>query len=1563
MPKWATDNHDSPEVEKENGRKEEEKGSSRKKQASTRTRSTTTVSNRKSTVSKASTRGTVQGTSLPSLRGKRAEGVSTETEQKRTESGLDAQPKRATSNSSKPRRSLSSLAQPVLPPPPVPDSTNARKRTTSTSRRKSTSAPIPSGKPLPFTASTKPIGTRKFKQKSAKAKKDDSSGDDGDGEWDDLGINWQKKPRPPKSEDEMVGTEQEATIAELVNMADDARGQAIEEGAMGRKKHMPTSTPPLTDLRTPAITHLAQVLHGPQSSSEVYPSATRHVEARHSSRRDAQNLPPSESVHKHETAPKEPLFLSKSPTFSASPRLSPSPPPAAQPQTHPGGRLIEVPDPNTPISPIPRPQEPFSLDDSSTDSGDEDAGPLQCILPMPSFITTGPTEYGSRLRSASLPGQQTSYNSFTSSKQPDRGSEDVPSRPAGADKFSILVPNSDTQVTQKQRQEPNHPLPHDSFAPIDNRAQSKSRSSRRQKRTYGKGRTHAFQHGVPLPRHASRDQRLNPPLMPRAQSSTPPPPSHESYRGAERRGSTSVWPDEGVIYGDHVPDSFVVPDHGSPPPRFKKRHRFVRNGPPPEARRKGVIIIQRGESPGSPRWRKRRSQSPCIPVTEAFALAQSQGEVKYERKSHLEEKRIRRRRRRELERRKDQRDRRTGPVLEMQKDNGVQDRMDNWKQNVAETLKWHRRTGTRAHRKLKRIPGWALKPIDTVRYDEYAKKWKQDQQASGQPSKSRSSASRSSKTLIGGRIDELISAGRKARYEHAIRHGHKRSKVRPNPAFLATLQMTKRSPSPDSSDVSDEIDDEGNNRARQDHGGARSTNAARRVLKLSFSKTGNKQKRHSSEMETPQASGRGSSEMGSGTNILGHDFTAGHRPQKKQRNGMPLAFRPPSPPTPSHTPDLPERHSPIELSVSPPENPDLPPPPPCEVPRPQVTTASLDQPAKNVVQQVEDTDPGQQGSTQSVGPQLCNLEAPDADDERPSEVLRSIARLVAPGPQPSTSQQLQPCSAVGKGAASRVASPPVSQQVTVTSEPIPVPEPRFAVMTAPEIDQDRQAVEQTRPTSDKPLEPLPTQFDLDMIGAHINASQLERLDVVLEQEEAERVSKRSSRSRDTSQGPKSTSAPHQMAALQPAHQHDDIQHFPSREPSTHPVSTAVAATNQKNVTVSQPAVQLSATRSSGEKRSSTSSSNARMTGFQFTEHLISKPLPIEVAQDIENTFVAGRSKSKGKSRSERDSARAKRVNEKRKRELRQTHLNFQPTAGSNEDDGPVNANQDDHRPHLFKKSEQGKSSLRPEQSQSGPSRRSATAVNEVSQFKSAHENRPKSIDIGLPKHSAEGLSNRSIHQTVAAGAQSSKLAPVYGSAAAPFRPPTQDVSRPNRFTSRPDSTQAAPPSLVPTELSTQMPPGAQRDPLSTLDTRNIWGKATEVSVEDKTALVEKWTSKSSRAAQVLDVPADGTNTKHPSKRSKSSKQAEGQRTRTEAAETSGYDDVRRSRSSRTHTKHDSGRVRANEGARYHDYGRAREALNTGGAERSKSKRSSTGTERRKRYLAAAEYVGSHEGGF
>ncbi|WVF70795.1 hypothetical protein IAT40_005589 [Kwoniella sp. CBS 6097] len=1487
MPKWATDNASTSAQEAKKDQEEERSSSKRKETKKA-------ITTQSASTRKASTKGKNKSTSAPTPRTAGGKASSVGSSKKKQNERVDIPSKRV-SSSTKQQRALSSLTRPV-PPPSLPVSTTVSKsNTTTTRKRTSTSERGLKGQPLPFTASTKPIGTRKFKQKTPE--KVDGSDDEEDGEWDEHGIHWQPKVRPLKSEGAQLHLTK--TIAKTDEIA---TKEWTEDTPVARRKQIPSSTPPLTGLRTPAT--LTQILFGHQTGG---------IQGQPVERRDLSNHQPSPLEHKQRAAQQEPLFLSKSPTITASPQPSPSAPPAAQPRHESPGYEYDYEEFQE--SPIARPPEPCGLDDSTTE--DEDDEPMPIILPPPAFLSFK-RSHSSQYRSTSFSIQDSSSIAFPPSRQPTYRSGGLSYQGATPDGY-VIVPNSDTQVTHAPDHQAQPSLLADSFPPIDNRPASRSKSSRRQNKTYGKGRSHAFQHGVPLPRRTDPSQRLTSPLLPRAQS---PPPSPDSYRGAKRRGSTSVWPDDGITYGNHVPGSFVVPDHDSPAARrARKKHKFVRNGPPPEARRKGVII-EWAESPGSPRWRRRRSDSPQIPLTKAFELAQSQGEVKYKRKSHLDKKRMKRQRRRELERRKDQRERRTNPVLELQKGDGVADRVDHWIQNVAQTLKYPRRTGTKVHRKLKRIPGWALKPIDTVRFEDYAEKWKQNLQTSGQPSKSRSSASRSSKGFIGGRVEELISAGRKAKYEHAIRNPHKRSKVKPNPAYVGTLKMTRLSPSPDISDLDDEIDDDSTRPLLQSHGNTRAAKAAKRVLKLSFSKSGHgrKEKRHPSEAATPQTSGRDGPGGADDTNVLGHDFANRSFPRRERRQGMPQAFRPPSQATTARgTPDLSERHSPVELSESPP---NLPEPTQKELAlrQPEQNSFAHRRPAPHMAHNVAKNGANDGQSTGTNATSATGQEAhPDISgqgDERPSEVLRSLASLINPQAQ-STAGQRQ------------------------TS---------LGVSSCQSLRQPGSAA---------------TNMGAQVQGVSANQA------------------------------------------------YEDIGHFPSREPPHMPATGRASVDAPDALNVSPTMVQPSATHSSGEQHRSTSSSNTHMTGFQFTEHLIAKPLPVEVARDIGHTFVEEQSKpSKTKTRAERDSARAKRVLEKRKREQRQTQLNFEPVDRSkkNHSSVPTIVPPDAIGPDLIEITRRREPFVAIMQSKSAPTRPSlATAttragVETTRTYGSKRNSTGQKLDICLPRHGA-GTSSRSTHPKDIEDVPGwSNVMGISEAVTAPFKPPSQNPNPstpyrtlPPQAQAQPTLTQDIPMSLVPTELSTQMPPAAQRGPLSTR-LQDFWAEttATVTGVDEMTKMgrVKDWRSKSSRAGRGLGL---GGSTAHQtfendvadgriegSKRYKSSRVpamvGETSKRASSAAKKSGHDDGTTSRS-RWNNGDSSSRgamMDRETTAKKYKTGTGGESLKQswggdasnrglghgqGNRSKSKSKRDNGRSERGKRYLSAADYFGSDEEGF
>ncbi|OCF33291.1 hypothetical protein I316_05032 [Kwoniella heveanensis BCC8398] len=1452
---------------------------------------------------------------------------------------------------SKPRHSLSSLVKPA-PPPFLGAASLASKN-----KRASTSKSAPTGgNALPFTASTRPVGKRKFKEKSsAKAV---SSGDEEEGEWDENKITWLKKAYPSTDTNKAKPasgnskTDNEATV---INVAHRQSGQNTPNG---KKLKIPSSTPPLTDLRTPAIatSAQAQALYEQQAHRANHRTAKRPEEIRL----------PSHGLYTDGTSPlapkarfpqKEPLFLSKPPTVTASPDHQSLIPPPAQPVTSAMEYGVEE-ETEVPRSPIARPREPSPLGWSTSE--DEEDEPMPNLLPVPEFLSHKRSGTTSRRRSLSL-----SYPSgvLPPLRQPTHLIEAVTYQSAPSSHL-VIIPNSEISATQAHEQSVDHSQAVQLSPSINGLAESKSKSSRR-KKTYGRGRTHAFQHGVPLPPHESHTQRRSPPCLPHEISR---PSSPDSYRGAKRKGSTSVWPDEGVIYGDHVPDSFLVPDHQSLVGVERKRTKFVRNGPPPEARRKGVIFVQDPDSPGSPRWRKRGSAIPRIPLTDVFGFVQSQGEVKYKKKSHLEEKKSRRRRRRELERRKDQRERRTDPILELRKDNGVEERMDHWKQNVAETLRWHRRTGTKAHRKLKRIPGWALKPIDTVKYEDYVEQYKQNLHSSEQPAKSRSSASRSSKPQLGDRINELISAGRRSRYEDAIRHPHKRSKICARGTFPKLRLRRSLSPSSAESDLDDIVDGSmiHNSRVR---GPTKCATAAKRVLKLSLSKSDHKRNNVSSETVTPRTSRQTTSDLGVAMNVLGHQSAIHHQLGVRRRNEMPLAFRPRSSPALRGSPDCPEVYSRIQLSESPPNNHE----PVYQLPEQQQLGGSTvtSQPHGQIF--LHDLTLLANSNTDNALPA-----GPHEPVERPSEVLRSIARLVTPQtPLPAS----QNC-ATHRNAGLAAHCPAACQNPQLSEDTIIQPSQRPAPTEGPEVERNHPPVHPQAEFANtiEPLGPPATQFDLDTIVTNINASQLERLDGLLEQEEVERVSKRGSSGQNTSRNinrsnAETVSAKPQVQPEPKASNQADVQRLGARQTSLAPADRqSLAVSHVRNL--SPTSVQPSVAQHSGQsKHNSRSSSSARMTGFQFTQQLITKPLPIEVARDIGNTFIPEPSKSSAKTRAGRDSARARRVAEKRKREKRQTQLTFEPAEELDKDEENAFVPVIDKEPDLIDMTSRQKASvITKPSSEPGPGRHSAMKCGERVPAEMSHGDRrtrtAQGLDIGLPRQQNR-VSRRPKERAETGVGRDAIMTEANQAITAAFKPPSHDPSHPYRFRSQPQHppTECPAPSLIPTEVSTQLPPCAQPERLSRGHLREIWAEPTKVSEMDKIGRVKEWRTKSPRAGRSevgskpkTDIEHD-ENDEHASKRFKPSRVAHAT-VIAQKGQGSGDKEHTRSKSSNDHRRLSSRRGIENEVPPEVDQSRGERRSGTyNGTKVDSSKPKSSKTEhhrkgRNRRYLSAAEYIDS-----
>ncbi|WVR05778.1 hypothetical protein IAU60_002803 [Kwoniella sp. DSM 27419] len=635
-----------------------------------------------------------------------------------------------------------------------------------------------------------------------------------------------------------------------------------------------TSTPPLTDLPAPYAASTALVLFSDEGGP---PESTVNVQSKRTG-----------ILHQ-----KEPLFLPASPETTASPQQ-------VGRELHRSSQSRSPKD-DEELSPVTRPstrrsaaRRIVSPNAPSSRSTSEEAEQIETALPVPNLTVPRVSTISLQGDSPSIPVPSDWVDPF-----PHIASETRPTRldPGPIRLYDIspqvLIPDSGAGNT---------------FATLNAALAGRTDqpSSRRQEKTYSKGRSHAFQHGISLPLPSAYSQLGNTQEMSTVQTRT------------KRKGSTSLWPPSNQ--DDHIPDSFLEPDENNKPPPIKKQ-KFVRNGPPPDER---LAELFREVDPvnhlqGHRGNERLYSDSPRLPLTRTFALIKTEDDVDYvhQGQERAAAQKRKRRRKRAMEGRHDRGQQEFR--LKLDGNRSVQARLKDYVQNVNEGRRVSRCTGIRAHRRLKRIPGYLLKPLPTISYQEYVQRCQQRTTPSTRED-DRSHQSGSS-TNIQGRMGELISAGRKALSEQGIR---KQRRITGQKFVTARLPMRKESDSPDDPQIRDSI------RPELSHASDTSVKASHttpKVLRLAFTKRDKLSKR------SEQSSAVNSSipnERLSPNVILGVRLEIPKTSKPSRKAFLPDRQQQLSTPD---TPDLPDAINRAILSESPPELPDPLPTPLHKTPR------------------------------------------------------------------------------------------------------------------------------------------------------------------------------------------------------------------------------------------------------------------------------------------------------------------------------------------------------------------------------------------------------------------------------------------------------------------------------------------------------------------------------------------------------------------------------------------------------------------------------------------------------
>ncbi|WVW82171.1 hypothetical protein I302_104177 [Kwoniella bestiolae CBS 10118] len=1068
---------------------------------------------------------------------------------------------------------------PRPPPPPAPtqQSSSSSRKTSSLSFTKS----------APSSATSKKRGGRRGKTKKVEKKEEH----DEDGEWDENGF-WKSTPKPPTQPEEERGIDIGKEKAE--EEVDELEDTQITPSNKGNGKEIPTSSPspPPTKLRTPSFPHAAlepQIVD--ETSLPLPPPQSRLERLKDPDFLLSQNARNdiSDQIKFHTDAKgktNEPLFLA----------VSLSPDTDREEETEEEIELVE--------SPIQRPttrRQSFRLD--TTD--DEDMGPGSQDSPPPPSLGR---------REGKRKGEKREGG-----KRQDKGKEKrakvvySDTEVSDSNEADILVPDSNPQQVQPARHFGIEITPFVNNSPSYHRKE-KSRSSRKTKR-YGKGRSHAYQHGNPLPTARSQTFALTPP--PAAQITS-------SYRGAKRKGSTSIWrdsspspsPEQDAVDGF---DTGHEMGYDTEPPRnSKKRKRWARNGPPPDQRLFGLFGEEEDEPP---RYRHKRGRTPKYPFTTVFKWANDENEDEEEYDPDTARRR-KKRRRKEIEKRH-RFNAKNEPRLQMTRDRSCQVRIQNYMGKIRQTLTLPKKplhdskpVRRKAYKRMQGVPLYACKSLDTISYSDYVARYRRSPRSS-------SSASRPS----GNRIDELIYAGRKARFEAGIR--------RQRPVFREVtpkLPLVPLIPAPDDPQAEDEIVVEPSQKPMRRRGSSIGNPLIpKNVPRLRFTKNelpSNQENTNTNSSERTEVTG---------TSMLGHHFAMPPSRQNRRRE-MPHAFR-----RTTTTPLVLSQDRDLILSDDTPETSARNPQNHYEYEDPiiqytqnsQVDVGEYD----GLIEVHSDRLAGifsrspAFGATPSVSPPerlseaYRKLDGMYTQDMSRRDPLQPFMENVALPPSQSRDSALQPLSQSDATPARQNEDP---HQPT-------------------EDDHQDQVME-----DDEVPPPPSSQINWEWYAAHIPASEFDQLDDMIAQQEEERKVRKAKRSRDTSEQAKSTEVSRQASQTE--------------NPIT-PSRNDAKTTNEPQKSL-QEIQRIS-------PHPAKSDSARRMTAMEITQHLLERPLDPSIAQSLNKTFVntsspgnsADRpSTSTNTSRKARREERAKRVYDKRLKEKkrmqkekekeRQTTLNF-----------------------------------------------------------------------------------------------------------------------------------------------------------------------------------------------------------------------------------------------------------------------------------------------------------------
>ncbi|WWC66466.1 uncharacterized protein I206_100368 [Kwoniella pini CBS 10737] len=741
-------------------------------------------------------------------------------------------------------------------------------------------------------------------------------------------------------------------------------------------------------------------------------------------------------------------------------------------------------------------------------------------------------------------------------------------------------------------------------------SRDKSKSTFRKTRRYGKGRSHAFQHGLPLPLVAtSQSGALTPP---------PAPPVRSSYRGAKRKGSTSFWRDpscspDAVDAFDQLNDRHQedFPDHI---PIRKKRKTYARNGPAPNERLLGLFGEDENEPP---RYRHKRGKTPRLRLTKTFRLPESENEDLDSDTQAMNRDERRRKRRKKAINKRHNIIAEEGPQLHLTQDRLCQDRVKQYVQKVAQTLPTPKRplrdikaVRQRSYKKMLGEPRHASKPIDTISWTDYKARYRPPLQPLNESTSSNSRPSHSDR--LGERVSELIAAGRKARLEVSIR------KQRPvTRDFTPKLPLAALNPSQEDPQNDDAIRVEPNLPSRKRGSSLGLPVLPQNQYKLNFT---NKDKAYipkSTNTDTSRSENPSHSIRLGDFDVLGHVM---YKPPSslKKKKPTPLAFRravPPGDKLPDQSSAIApvydhsrhmqqDRDDPIVPFSQPVDHPD-------ELQARPIDYRELQLAERLLTDQVARPESLPSAQTALGYHQFVNhlYEGNTREHEtRPQVIVQRQEHTVDTDPQVP---QITHAPTLGSGGPYGL---PRADQ-----DPL-IPSPSGYFTNEPMTDLD--ALAQLFPTSI-------SQIDWQAIQKEFEPSQMVTVDDFLPE-----------------QGPERQKEGGDIGQSKPFI--PTIPNF-TRSPSEDIAEPPVKDT--RTLLQAIPQVQLPGIAPAPQR-----STSKRMSGMDMTKHLLDRPIDPSIVQHINKTFTEYKGKGKSSSvpsRRSRKEERAKRVQEKHSRQKRQ----------------------------------------------------------------------------------------------------------------------------------------------------------------------------------------------------------------------------------------------------------------------------------------------------------------------